>query len=103
MGVERRIGEAFSIILPKELAVTQTNVVDLVSRAASIHPLPLLWWHLPFPRKVISEYLLFELRRSTFLSWTAGTWQPILKGKITYALDNNSDNNFAANNVLFLF
>lgn len=43
MGVEGCVGEAFPIILPKELAVTQSNVIDLVSRAASIRPLPLLW------------------------------------------------------------
>lgn len=43
MGVEGGVGEAFSIVLPEELAVAQTNVVDLVSRAASIRPLPLLW------------------------------------------------------------
>lgn len=43
MGMERSVGEALSIILSKKLAVTQADVVDLVSRAASICPLPLLW------------------------------------------------------------
>lgn len=43
MGVEGCVGEAFPIVLPKELAVAQSDVIDLVSRAASIRPLPLLW------------------------------------------------------------
>lgn len=36
------VGEAFAVILSEELAVTQSDVVDLVARAASVHPLPLL-------------------------------------------------------------
>lgn len=43
MCVEGGVGEALSIILPKKLAVAQADMVDLVSRAASIRPLPLLW------------------------------------------------------------
>lgn len=42
MGMEGGVGEAFSIILPEKLAITQTDVVDFISRAASISPLPLL-------------------------------------------------------------
>lgn len=42
MGMEGGVSEALSIILPKKLAVTQADMVDLVSRAASIRPLPLL-------------------------------------------------------------
>lgn len=42
MGVEGGVGEALSIILAKKLAVTQADVVDLVSGAASVRPLPLL-------------------------------------------------------------
>ncbi len=42
MGVEGGVGEALSVILPKKLAVTQADMVDLISRAASISSLPLL-------------------------------------------------------------
>lgn len=42
------VRKAFSIILSKELAVAQSNVVDLVARATSVHPLPLLWRLLSF-------------------------------------------------------
>lgn len=40
--------EAFAVILSKELAVTQSDVVDLVAGATSVHPLPLLWRLLSF-------------------------------------------------------
>lgn len=42
MGVKGGVGEALPIVLSKELAVTQADVVDLVPRAASVRPLPLL-------------------------------------------------------------
>ena len=42
VSMEGSVGEALPVILPKKLAVTQADVVDLVSRAASVHPLPLL-------------------------------------------------------------
>ena len=41
------ICEAFAIILSKELAVTHSDVVDLVAGATSVHPLPLLRRLLP--------------------------------------------------------
>lgn len=40
--MERGVREAFAIVLSKELAVAQSDVVDLVAGATSIHPLPLL-------------------------------------------------------------
>ena len=34
--------EAFAVILSKELAVAQSDVVDLVAGTTAVHPLPLL-------------------------------------------------------------
>lgn len=58
MGVEGCVGEALSVIFPKKLAVTQADVVDLVSRAASVDPLPLLRGQLPLPETALSYYIL---------------------------------------------
>lgn len=49
MSMKGCIREAFAIILSKKLAVTQSDMVDLVARATTIHPLPLLWRLLSFP------------------------------------------------------
>ena len=46
--MEGSVCEAFAVILSKELAVTQSDVVNLVTGAASVHPLPLLWRLLSF-------------------------------------------------------
>lgn len=50
------ICEAFAVILSKELAVTQSDVVDLVAGATSIHPLPLLWRLLSFSASSQGKY-----------------------------------------------
>lgn len=47
--MKRSVCEAFAIILSKELAVTQLDVIDLIARTATIHPLPLLGRLLSFP------------------------------------------------------
>ena len=47
--VEGGICETLPIILPKELAVTEADMVDLVPRAPSVRPLPLFWRQLAFP------------------------------------------------------
>lgn len=41
--MEGGVSEAFAVVLPEELAVTHSDVVDLIPGAASIHLLPLLW------------------------------------------------------------
>lgn len=51
MRVERSVGEALPVVLSKELAVAQADVVDLVPRAAAVGPLPLLRRHLSLPEK----------------------------------------------------
>ena len=51
MGVEGSVGEAFALVVPEELAVAQTYVIDLVARATPVHPLPLLAGHLSFPAR----------------------------------------------------
>lgn len=48
------ICEALSVVLAEKLAVSQADVVDLVSRAASVHPLPLLRGQLPLSGKASS-------------------------------------------------
>lgn len=48
--------EAFAIILSKELAVRQSDVVDLVAGATSVHPLPLLWRLLSFSAFIHGKY-----------------------------------------------
>lgn len=40
--MEGSVSEAFAIVLPEELAVAHSDVVDLIPRAASVHLLPLL-------------------------------------------------------------
>lgn len=50
------IGEAFAVILSEELAVTQSDVIDLVARAASVHPLPLLRRLLSFSAFIQRKY-----------------------------------------------
>lgn len=52
------IGEAFAAILSEELAVTQSDVIDLVARAASVHPLPLLRRLLSFSANTCSRQTL---------------------------------------------
>lgn len=42
VSMEGSVSEAFAVVLPKELAVAHSDVVDLISRAASVHLLPLL-------------------------------------------------------------
>lgn len=53
MSMKGGVGEAFPVILAEKLAVAQADVVDLVSRAASVRSLPLLWRKLAFPRRRI--------------------------------------------------
>lgn len=48
--------EAFAIILSKELAVTKSDVVDLVAGATSVHPLPLLRRLLSFSASIQGKY-----------------------------------------------
>ncbi len=48
--------EAFAVILPKELAVRKSDVVDLVAGATSVHPLPLLRRLLSFSASVQGKY-----------------------------------------------
>lgn len=56
MSVEGGVCKAFAIILSKELAVAQADVVDLVARATSIHPLPLFWRLLSFSAPIQRKY-----------------------------------------------
>lgn len=42
MSVKGGVREALAAILPEELAVAQSDVVDLVAGAAAVHALPLL-------------------------------------------------------------
>lgn len=47
--VERRIGEALSVVLAEEAAVLQLHMVDLVTRALSVLLVPLLLGGFAFP------------------------------------------------------
>jgi len=47
--MEGGVGEALPLILHEELAVAHPDVVDLVARAAPVHPLPLLRGLLALP------------------------------------------------------
>lgn len=42
VSVEGGVCEAFAVVLPEELAVAHSDVVDLVAGATPVHPLPLL-------------------------------------------------------------
>lgn len=42
VGMKRGVREALAVVLSEELAVAHSDVVDLVARATSVHPLPLL-------------------------------------------------------------
>lgn len=48
--------KAFAVILSKELAVTHSDVVDLVARATSVHPLPVLRRLLSFSAFIQGKY-----------------------------------------------
>lgn len=56
VSMEGGVCKAFSIILSEELAVAQANVVDLVARATSIHPLPVFWRLLSFSAPIQRKY-----------------------------------------------
>lgn len=47
--MEGGVGEALPLVLHEELAVTHADVVDLIARAAPVHPLPLLRGLLALP------------------------------------------------------
>lgn len=47
--MEWSVGETLPFIFSKELAVGEFNVIDLIPRAPTIHPLPLFWGLLSFP------------------------------------------------------
>ena len=71
VGVEGGVGEALALVVPEELAVTQTDVVDLVARTTPVQPLPLFTRHLAFP----AHNML--LKAPSFLSQNYGDYYQV--------------------------
>lgn len=61
--VEGGVGEALPLVLHEEFAVPHADVIDLVARAAPVHPLPLLRGLLALPATTAAEE-----------GWTPWTW-----------------------------
>lgn len=63
MRVEGGVGEALPLVLHEEFAVPHADVIDLIARAAPVHPLPLLRGLLALPATTAAEE-----------GWTPWTW-----------------------------
>lgn len=63
VSVKGGVRKAFAVILSKELAVTHSDVVDLVARATSVHPLPLLRGLLSFSAFIRRGKVQSKVRR----------------------------------------
>ena len=83
VSVEGGVCEAFAVVLPEELAVAHSDVVDLVAGATPVHPLPLLRRLLSFSafseggKQTKSDirqkaWYLFFLLLLLFFTWQSG-------------------------------
>jgi len=58
MSMKRGVGETFALVFTKELALSKKYVVDLVSWAATVQPLPFFWWCLALPVKKLNQFVI---------------------------------------------